>query len=389
MNFNRKLDLLPMRPMRSLFLFDPLDMNAEVVGGVQLCSQEFLKIIKTASNSIDYLEVNICRELSWRIRRKLNFGAYLLYNPNEVRSKLLAKKNKCQPTHIFLNKSELIRLTPLLRDIFPESKIGLMSHGNQSGDDLYEISGIQGSRNKGLRKFIAVSKIGQDLVTESWFRHRYVDFVCVMSEEESALERWMGSKKTIVMPRTITNKTLSWNPKISRVGFVGTLNHTPNKVALNLICEKIADQALLKSINIELRVVGKPEFEGVNLAGKYNFVKYLGALNDEDLESEISSWNLFLNPIFWLSKGASMKLGQAISWGIPFVTTESGKRGYELTGAELLITSDNTQDFVARIMNLMSDEQNIIEAKNVVTSIQANSPTINSLADIIVNILCE
>ena len=372
--------------MRSLFIFDPSDMDARVVGGVQLCSQEFLKIVQAASNSVDYLEVKICRQLFWRLRRKLSLGAYLWYNPNEVRAKLIAKKIEYKPTHIFLNKSELIRLTPLLRSVFPESQIGLMSHGNQSGDDLYEVSGARGARNKGLRRFIATLKIGQDLVTESWFRHRYVDFVCVMSEEESVLERWLGSKNTVVLPRTITNRTLSWKPIVGRIGFVGTLNHTPNKVALDLICEEIAKKSMLEKINVELRLVGKPESEGLRLASNYNFVKYLGALNDGDLESEVSSWNLFLNPIFWLSRGASMKLGQAISFGIPFVTTQSGKRGYVLEGAEFLITSDNPQDFVARVVELMNDDQNI-KAKALVENIQINSPTIQSLAYLIAGTL--
>jgi Glycosyl transferases group 1 len=371
--------------MLSLFIFNDLDMYSDPVGGVQLCSQEFLEIIQTASKSIEYFEVSVCRQLLWRTRRKLHLGSYLLYNPEEYRDKLLQSIQKNRPSHVFINKSELIRFTPMLRELLPDAQIILMSHGNQSGDDLYELAGIEGNRNKGLSKFGAIWQIGQDLTTESWYRHRYVDCVCVMSEEEEVLERWLGAKNTIVLPRAINLEELSWNPISGRVGFVGTLNHTPNRIALEQICEEISKK---RPANIELRLVGQPASYGQALASRFDFVSYLGALNDDALKSEVSSWNLFLNPIFWLSRGASMKLGKAISWGIPFVTTYSGKRGYKLTDADFLTTPDNVEGFVSRLMEIMSDNQKILKAREIVKNTQINSPSIHELSDIVSTFLC-
>jgi len=365
--------------MRSLFIFDSLDMNAKILGGVQLCSQEFLKLVEAASDSIDYFEVSVCRQLSWRIRRKFHFGSYLLYNSEESKKELIQKIQQTQPTHVFINKSELIRFTQLIRELLPNAQIILMSHGNQSGDDLYELAGEEGARNEKISKLSATWQIGQDLVTESWYRHRYIDCVCVMSDEEAVLERWLGAKKTIVLYRTVSSDELLWQPVPDRVGFVGTLNHTPNRVALEKLCEEIANHYPL---SIELRVVGQPVDFGQSLASRYSFVSYLGALSEDDLKREVATWNLFLNPIFWLSRGASMKLGKAISWGIPFITTSSGKRGYKLT-TNFLTTHDDAQVFVARMLELMSDHQNIIEAKKMVRDIQLSSPTSDSLASLI------
>ena len=362
--------------MRSLFIFDPLDMNAKILGGVQLCSQEFLKLVETTSDSTDYFEVSVCRQLFWRIRRKFHFGSYLLYNPEESKKELIQKIQQRQPTHVFINRSELLRLTPLLRDLLPTAQIILMSHGNQSGDDLYELAGEDGSRNKGLSQLTAIWQIGQDLLTESWFRHRYIDLVCVMSEEEKVLERWLGAKNTIVLHRTIHVEQLLWNPKIGRVGFVGTLNHTPNRVAIEQICREISKKS---SINIELRLVGRPEPDGQKLADQYSFVTYLGALDEDALKAEVCTWSLFLNPIFWLSRGASMKLGQAISWGIPFLTTRSGSRGYQTPESEFITTSDNCHDFVSRLFEITNNRNNIDKARLIVINIGINSPTINDL----------
>lgn len=362
--------------MKSLLVFDPKDMNSAVPGGVQLCSQEFLKIIKAASESLDYFEVSISRRLSWRIRRQLNLGSYLLYHPNEARSAALEKIGKNRPTHVFLNRPELLRLAPLFREILPEAKIILMSFGNQSGDDLYELAGQGGRRIKGFSRLAARWQLGQDLGIESWFRHRYLDAVCAMSKEEEIIERWLGAKTTVVLPRLIYPDLIDRFPQNKRVGFVGTLNHTPNTVALEKICEEI-DKC---SEKVELRVVGRPGPFGHALARRYEFVTYLGALDESELKAEVSSWSLFLNPIFWLSCGASMKLGKAISWGIPFLTTRSGARGYELVDANFLTTQDDPCEFVERLFEIIGKDSNCRKATDIVKHNQTHSPTLEDLS---------
>lgn len=108
-----------------------------------------------------------------------------------------------QPTHVFLNRAELIRLAPVVKRVRPQAKVVVMSHGNQSGDDLYEICGPSGRKHFGLGRFKAMWQLGLDLATESSFRHRWIDAVCVMSSEEEILERWLGARKTVVLPRVI------------------------------------------------------------------------------------------------------------------------------------------------------------------------------------------
>lgn len=365
--------------MKSLFVFDPQDVSSSVSGGVQLCSQEFLKIIRLASDSLDYQEVSITRRLLWRLRRRLKLGSYLLYHPEEARVELSKKAHNERYTHIFINRPELLLLAPLLKELFPESQVILMSFGNQSGDDLYELAGKGGRRNKGLSRLIARWQIGQDIGVESWFRHRYIDAVCAMSKEEEVIERWLGAKNTVVLPRLIDVNPLTWQPKPRRVGFVGTLNHTPNSVALKSICEELSNRQ--RKEGIELRVVGRPEALGYELAKKYKFVSYLGSLNDSELKEEVSTWNLFFNPVFWLSCGASMKLGQAISWGIPFLTTRSGARGYELVDADFLTTSDNVCDFVTRLFEIIDDPASLEAAIEIVRQNQISSPTVENLSD--------
>jgi len=366
--------------MKSLFIYNPVDLNAEVPGGVQLCTQEFLKIIESASDTIEYCEVKVSRRLSWRLRRRFHLGSYLFYHPEEARDAIISSLQRTTPTHVFLNRTQLVRLTPLLRQLLPEAQIIMMNLGNQSGDDLYELAGPGGRRTKGLSRLSALWQFGLDVGTESWFRHRYVDAICVMSVEEEAIERWLGTKRTVILPRTVQVESLPRNPQIGRIGFVGTLNHTPNCVALDLVCSVLSQ--LINSLDypIELRLVGRPETFGQNLAERFKFVTYLGALDESALKEEVSTWVLFLNPIFWLSCGASMKLGKAISWGIPFLTTQSGSRGYELVDAAVLTTPDDPQSFVSQLLTLVSSKVALDEAQRIVDLNQRHGCTIENLS---------
>jgi hypothetical protein len=338
--------------MRSLFIHDPADLDATIPGGVQLCTHEFLSIVRAASIEVGLMSVTVSQAPTWRLRRKLGLGAYLFYSPEEARTRLTREISALQPTHIFLNRSELIRLAPLAAKLSPTSKIVVMSHGNQSGDDLYEISGPGGRRTSGLARWTSTWRIGLDLVTESTFRHHHLDGICVMSEEEEMLERWLGAKRIVVLPRIIRPRPVDWKPSPRRVGFVGTLNHTPNRVALELICSQLQTKV---PAGFELRLAGGPEEAGRALAKKYAFITYVGRPDEEALRSEVASWSLFLNPIFWLSRGASMKLGQSLSWAVPSLTTRAGARGYQLSPDQTFMTDDTAEDFTARLITLISD----------------------------------
>ena len=205
----------------------------------------------------------------------------------------------------------------------------------------------------------ATWQLGVDLATESYYRHRWIDAVCVMSREEETLERWLGAKATVCLPRIVRPSFLEWKLVPGRVGYVGTLEHTPNRVALEEICAIIGETGLAT----ELRLVGRPEVIGRELHARYPFVSYLGGLSDADLRAEAATWSLFVNPIFWLARGASMKLGQALALGLPVLTTQSGARGYEAWEGELSVTPDNAVDFVSEMEALLGDAARLEECR--------------------------
>lgn len=337
--------------MKALFIHDLYDLDAEILGGVQQCSREFLSVVQAAADDVTSLAVTPSGDPLRRLQRRLHLGSYLRYDASALLPRLSDALRR-KPTHVFLNRSELLKLAPAIRHIAPESRVVLMSHGNQSGDDLYEVAGPGGSRAHGFARLGATWQLGLDLATEAWHRHRSLDAVCVMSAEEGVIERWLGAKRVIELARLITPDPLPLRPVAKRIGYVGTLDHTPNRVALELLCTEISQCA---DLDLELRLVGRPSGTGENFARRFSFVRYLGPLDEGALREEAATWSLFVNPVFWLSRGASMKLGQALGWGLPVLTTRSGARGYDFGDTPPPMCGDSPHDFVSRLKQLLTE----------------------------------
>src|SRR5688500_1134153 len=100
--------------MRGLFVHDPRDLDAPIPGGVQLCSREFLEVVRLACSETKLFPVFVTRSPMWRLRRKLGFGSYLLYRPEDIREAMHRTLSEFTPTHVFLNRSELVRIAPLV-----------------------------------------------------------------------------------------------------------------------------------------------------------------------------------------------------------------------------------------------------------------------------------
>jgi hypothetical protein len=274
--------------MKALFVHDAADLDAPIPGGVQLCSREFLAIVTAAAANIQTLAISNSRATALRLRRRLKLGSYLGYDVRALRPALAGALREIGPTHVFLNRSELIRLAPVVKQLSPATQVVVLSHGNQSGDDLYEIAGPAGRRSNRPSRLAATWQLGQDLATEAWHRHRCIDAVAVMSSEEAVLERWLGSRRTVVLPRLISSDPLPWQPRPDRCGYVGTLDHTPNRVALERVCSELDTAG---AAPLELRVVGSPAIRGEAIARRFPFVKYLGRLGDDALRAEASTWS--------------------------------------------------------------------------------------------------
>jgi glycosyltransferase involved in cell wall biosynthesis len=278
---------------------------------------------------------------------------------------------------VFLNRAELGRLIPVISAIDKTVRCVLMSHGNESGDLVYEMAVHRKPKHRNLAsRLYDYLWLGGDLTAEAQMRHEGNFTVIAMSEEEAVIERWLGANDVLVLPRTIVIDPLAWTPKVGRVGWVGSLNHTPNIAALR----RVLDQITERDSNIQFDIIGRPQSIGEELATQYPCVRYLGALNEAELNTAMGKWMLFLNPIFWLSKGASMKLADALSRGLPTLSTRSGWRGYELPEGVLFSTEDDAVEFAERIDELLHNPDVLIAARSRIIEQAGQMTSVEALA---------
>jgi glycosyltransferase involved in cell wall biosynthesis len=185
----------------------------------------------------------------------------------------------------------------------------------------------------------------------------------------------LGAKNVTWLPRTIPANPLPWSPHSSRLGFVGTVDHSPNREGLILFLEafeKIAPDS------VRLRLVGGPETAAKAIAERFPLVEYLGRLSNEELEKEASTWSCFVHPLFCYSRGCSTKLAIALGWQIPVITTPAGCRGYTWHQGNLPLAE--TPESLAELALKMLVPEVANTTQQEISAIVSSAPTLNDVA---------
>lgn len=349
----------------------------DVPGGVQLCSKEYFDTLTAAGFSLKTLKVENDRRMSNRVKRKLKPEPYhYTFDPDKAIADI---KNALTESvqYIFINQYVLRPLAKVIKENLGQGiKIVLLSHGLASVDYLHEIRAFKKLSGKDISN-TEFNYLGRQLIEET-SHSPYIDHVFCLAPFEVQIEKWLGAKEVTYIPRTINEPSLEWQPIKGRVGFVGRLDHPPNKEGLLMVLDEIKK---IKGNTVELRVVGSPLQEGERLSEEYEFVNYLGELTDEQLREDACTWSAFLHPVFCYAMGCSTKLAVAIGWEIPIISTTTGIRGYIWDEGQIPIADD--PEYFANCVLEYSDPAKSTLIKEEVIKIKNSSPSIADVAEII------
>lgn len=337
-----------------LFVTNKAFLDSSIPGGVQLCTAEFISYFLEAGCNLKYFTVNSTKSITKRIKIKLGIDVYEEYDLEKYARPIVDLINE---NNIKLVVFNLINLSLIVSKIKPELpadvKFIALSHGNDSSDYLHIITK---HRTPSLKE---TWKIGRQIILENKVFSEYLDGVIVINEHEKRINEWLGATNVFFLPRKLENLFIKWKPNGQRIGFVGTLDHLPNLLGLQYLAKALEK----KNFKGELRIVGGPSVRGKSLQKQYPFITYLGPLDDTELIKEVGSWNLFLNPVFWFSRGASTKLAQAINWGLPIVSTPAGKRGYLIEDHSFVTPDHHPDTFAAFILKALDEPQFLYKLK--------------------------
>ena len=347
---------------------------ADRPGGAQQCTREYIATLRAAGIEMHFCPYELDKRLSTRVMRKLWPSSYFRLAEQALVGRIQAIVKRSNAKFVFLNQVQLASIAAPLRGFLqPDCRIVALSHGLESTDLLHTLRFKSDLPLALPRYFLGKQLLGDTLLRENCYRSN-IDLILCLSPFDVELERWLGARRVEWLPRSITSAPLSWKPRGSCMGFVGTLDHAPNIEGLLVFLRSLSTKA---PAGIRMRVVGGPDYIGRLLMKRFPIVDYLGALPDDELREEASTWNCFVHPIFCYPRGCSTKLATAIGWQIPIVTTTPGRRGYDWSQGALLIgdSPDKFSDLCLRMMNFQLAQQ----ARAQVSDVAQSSPTIASI----------
>jgi hypothetical protein len=278
--------------------------------------------------------------MRWSLwRRNASRGALPAREPRDFAERIALAFATSGTKHVF---HAMNTFPAILRDIdrrFPDVRQILLSHGAEAIDFCIEQGLRREARTENRSRATAERMLGRALLDQLEQR-RHLDAVVTLAPLDAEIERWLGARNVLSIPRTISCDRLVLRPVDGRVGCVATLDHPPNFSGLTRLLDALDGKT---PTSFRLRLVGGPASCGATLARRHGFVDHLGPLNDDALRAEAATWCCFVNPIFVYSKGCSTKLAVALGWGLPIATTRYGARGYLWDEGAIPLADDPTE----------------------------------------------
>lgn len=340
-------------------------------GGVQICTQEYVDIIRATNIDLHFCLSDGDGRLSTRLLRRVMSSRYFRPAEPNIIETVSRVSTEIKPAFVFLNQMTMAslasRLKPILRD---SCKIVALSHGLESTDLLHLIRLRKRLPLTGRVRPIDSMALGHAILMESAMSP-HLDLVCALSPFDVELERWVGASRVGWLPRIVKPDPIDWSPLGTRLGLVGTLDHAPNLEGVVAVLDQLVRRDDARDIRI--RVVGGPSATGIWLANKYSIVDYLGQLDDDRLRIEAKTWNAFIHPIFYQARGCSTKLATAIAWCIPIITTTIGHRGYIWNKGSLIVAKDACE-FAMKCIELCGCLTAATMAREEVAKVARTSP---------------
>ncbi|MDR1426755.1 MAG: glycosyltransferase [Bifidobacteriaceae bacterium] len=137
------------------------------------------------------------------------------------------------------------------------------------------------------------------------------------------------------------------------VVFVGSFAHLPNRDGIEWFLDEVLPLIQAHLPNIPVRIVGADPPQDL-VQGAPSGVEYLGWV--EDLAGVYGVSRVAIAPLRY-GAGVKGKVGEAMAYGLPVVTTTVGAEGLGLEHRATALIADTPEDFAAAIVAAVRDDQ--------------------------------
>lgn len=196
------------------------------------------------------------------------------------------------------------------------------------------------------------------LLAHRHFKRIYPGLGMIISvcEEDKALTKKLGSSKRIEVIENGVDSSY-YSPDIeterisNRILFTGT-SRIRNMTALHDFVDNIFPMILQHMPDVHLLVAGNFSVKAQAEFKKHTKIYFTGWV--EDIRPSFNSSTVYIAP-FKETHGSKLKISEAISMGLPIVSTPEGVRGFKLTnGVSVLIAQDN-EEFAQHVIHLLKN----------------------------------
>jgi polysaccharide biosynthesis protein PslH len=183
------------------------------------------------------------------------------------------------------------------------------------------------------------------------------DLVLTVSEEDKAeLQRQEPSLQNIeALPIGIDTDyfgVVERNPDSKNILFLGTMYWPPNVDCVHYFCREILPIVRKSVPDCGFTIAGQRPGKSVVALGSDPAVTVTGYV--DDVRELASDCGAFVVPL-QAGSGVRVKILNAMSMGLPVVSTSVGAEGIEAVPDEHLLIADNPEDFAAAVVRVLSD----------------------------------
>lgn len=207
----------------------------------------------------------------------------------------------------------------------------------------------------GLKKILNLEEYFKHKISEKRVINKYKSVVC-SSEEKKYLTNKLGcNANNIYVVENLIDFDL-WDVPFSikkvkeknKLVFSGMMDYDPNIIAVNYFAKNVLNKLDSK---YELYVIGKNKSK--ELISNKN-IKYIGYV--ESMRDELSKYDIYVCPII-AGSGVKNKILQAMSVGLPIVSTKLGVEGLDNECKKYIYVVNEDFDFLNAIdkINNLSD----------------------------------
>jgi GT2 family glycosyltransferase/glycosyltransferase involved in cell wall biosynthesis len=175
----------------------------------------------------------------------------------------------------------------------------------------------------------------------------------VTEEDKKAISTFVSNIPIHILPNIHKKIGYKKDYKVSKdIIFVGNFQHSPNIDAIIFFINEIFPKIVLLIPDIRLFIVGNKPPNAIVEKGSSNII-ITGYV--EKLSPYLKNARVSISPLRYGS-GMKGKIGEALSWGLPVVTTTIGAEGMNLENGKHALISNEPDEFAKYVVQLYNDE---------------------------------